>query len=91
MYNSDKRILYLISLLIFLKVVKTNKSFCQRIGLAESTPSKVKRGEAHFTAFCIEQICKEFNVNANWIFATENKVFKSPKSIEIKENEIILE
>lgn len=75
MYNSDKKILYLISLLIFDKKISSNKEFCDRIGLIEQTVTKVKNGKAHFTAFYIENICKEFSVNANWIFDTSDEIF----------------
>lgn len=79
MYNSDKKILYLITLLIFEKKVSTIKEFCARIEMVESTISKIKKEKAHFTAFYIERICNEFNVNANWIFSLENEVYNKKK------------
>jgi len=85
MYNSDKRILHLITVLIFQKKVSSIREFCLKVEILEPTISKIKKGQAHFTAAHIERICKAFNVNANWIFGAENKVFNTPKSIEITE------
>jgi len=81
----DKRILRLIDLLIFQKEIAYIKEFCQAIEIPDTTISKVKRGIAHFTVQHIQMICKVYNVNANWIFDLETKVFNTPNSIEIKE------
>lgn len=79
----DKRILRLIDLLIFQKKISYVKDFCQEIGMQDQTISKIKKGTAYFTVTHIEMICKKYNVNANWIFGIESKVFNSPESIEI--------
>ena len=83
MYTSDKRIIRLIELLIFQKKISSTRAFCNEIGILEQTISKVKRGLNHFTVLHIETICKTYNVNTNWIFGFEKKVFNTPKSIEI--------
>lgn len=85
MYNSDQRILHLITVLIFQKDVSTIREFCAKIDIKESTITKIKRDKAHFTAQHIERICHVFKVNANWIFDIDTKVFRTPKSIEIKD------
>jgi len=81
----DLRILRLIDLLIFQKEVDYVKEFCQTIEMQDQTISKIKKGTAHFTVQHIETMCKKYNVNANWIFGLEYKVFNTPNSIEIKE------
>ena len=83
MYESDKRILRLIELLIFEKKIDNASDFCTKIDMLKQTVSKIKNGNNHFTVIQIEKICKTFDVNANWIFGTESKVFNSSDSIII--------
>ena len=83
MYTTDKRILKLIELLIFQKQVYSIRQFCIEIEILEQTITKIKNGTAHFTVSQIGNICKKFNVNANWIYGIENNVFNTSKSIEI--------
>jgi DNA-binding Xre family transcriptional regulator len=85
MYESDKRILRLIELLIFEKKIKLSKDFCKEIGVLEQTLSKIKKGTNHFTVVQIEKICKVYNVNSNWIFGLQKNVFRTAGSIEITE------
>lgn len=84
MYESDKRILRLIDLLIFEKKITSTADFCSQIEMLNQTVSKIKAGKNHFTVLQIETICKKFNVNANWLFGFESKVFNTSDSIEIK-------
>lgn len=81
--TSDKRILRLIDLLIFQNVIIHEKDFALSIHVLPQTISKIKKGTSHFTPSQIESICKVYNVNANWIFGIQNKVFNSKTSIEI--------
>lgn len=83
MQEADKRILKLIDLLIFEKKIKNQKDFCSEVGLLLPNLSKIKKGESRFRVSHIEVISKKYNVNINWIFGTENKVFRTPESIEI--------
>lgn len=83
MINPDERILRLIDLLKFEKKITTTKDFCLKVGMYEQSISKIKKGENHFTVGQIESICLQFNVDANWIFGLEKKVFRSAQSVEI--------
>ncbi|OIQ22166.1 MAG: hypothetical protein BM557_01980 [Flavobacterium sp. MedPE-SWcel] len=83
MHTSDKRIIRLIDVLIFDKTITNTRHFCQEIDVLEQTVSKIKKGTNRFTVAHIEVICKKYNVNANWIYGLEKKVFRSPESIEI--------
>lgn len=85
MNQQDKRILRLIELLIFQKQLSSIREFCTEINMFDQTVSKIKSGKAHFTVAQIGAMCKKFNVNANWIFGIENKVFNNSNSIEIKD------
>ncbi|MFV5697793.1 hypothetical protein ACM55H_05440 [Flavobacterium sp. ZT3R17] len=75
MYTSDKNIIHLIDLLKYQKKISSTKDFCLDIGVLEQTVSKVKKGINHFTVVHIETICKEYNVNANWIFGLQDQIF----------------
>jgi len=85
MYTSDKRIIKLIELLIFQRKITFVKDFCTEIGILEQSVSKIKKGLNHFTVIHIETICKIYNVNANWIYGLDDKVFNTPESIKITE------
>lgn len=83
MYHTDKRILRLILVLIFQNKINREVDFCREIGILPQTVSKIRKGTSHFTVMHIETIIKKYNVNANWIFGLENKVFNMSGSIEI--------
>lgn len=85
-YTSDKRILRLIDLLIFQKRIASVNEFLETINSNRSTLSKIRNGQKnHFTVEQIEIICNKYEVNANWIFGIDNKVFRSKNSIIINE------
>ncbi|URM37197.1 helix-turn-helix domain-containing protein [Flavobacterium anhuiense] len=79
----DRRLLRLIDLLIYQNKISTLGNFSDIIGMKQQNISKIKKGETHFTVGHIENICHKFNVNANWIFGLEKKVFNMPGSVEI--------
>jgi hypothetical protein len=85
MFESDKRILHLIDLLVFKKVIPNPSAFCDQVKLQRQNLSKIRNGEAHFTPQHIERACKTYNVNANWVFGIQDTVFNTPGSIEITE------
>lgn len=85
MQDTDKRILRLIDLLIFQNKVNREVDFCREIGILPQTVSKIRKGITHFTVSHIETICHKYNVNANWIFGLEKKVFNMSGSIEIND------
>jgi len=84
MNQTDIIILDLFEYLRFDKQVKSEGEFARRINMLESTIIKIKNGTAHFTVEQIGSICREFNVNANFLFCIESKVFNTKDSIEIK-------
>lgn len=80
MYKSDIKIFELITLLKTLSIISYDKDFCESIGVLKQNLAPIKQGKAHFTAKHIENVCKVYNVNANWIFDTEKNVFKTSSS-----------
>lgn len=83
MNTIDKKVLRLIELLIFQNKIETTRQFCYEVGVLEQTISKIKKGTNHFTIAQIETICKIYNVNPNWLFDYDKKVFRDKKSIEL--------
>lgn len=85
-YISDIRILRLIDLLVFQKKITSVNEFLETINSNRSTLSKIRTGQRnHFTVEQIHMICNKYEVNANWIFGTENKVFRTNDSVIIDE------
>ena len=85
MYTPDKCILRLIDVLIFQKNVKNQRGFCLLTEIPEASIARIRNGEMHFTVLQIEVVCQVFNVNANWVFGMDKKVFNDENSIEIKD------
>ncbi|MBP1222600.1 helix-turn-helix domain-containing protein [Flavobacterium sp. 1355] len=83
MQKTDQRILRLIDVLIFQNKVNREIDFCREINILPQTVSKIKKGTNHFTVTHIENIIEKYNVNANWIFGLDKKVFNMSGSIEI--------
>lgn len=83
MNQTDEIILELLDYLRLIKEVKSEADFARRIGSYRATLTKIKKGTAHFTVEQIGAICREFNVNANFLFGAQKKVFNTDDSIEI--------
>ncbi len=75
MNSVDKKILYLIDLLIFNNKIDNVRQFCKKIGMLEQTISKIKKGASHFTVKHIKSIGEVYNVNINWIFDIEEVIY----------------
>ncbi|RUT68636.1 XRE family transcriptional regulator [Flavobacterium cupreum] len=85
MQSTDQRILRLIEVLILQNKVNREIDFCRDIGILPQTVSKIRKGINHFTVSHIETICIKYNVNANWLFGRDKKVFNMSGSIEIED------
>jgi DNA-binding XRE family transcriptional regulator len=83
MKTPDERILRLIDLLKFQKTIHTINEFCTEIGVLRQTIYKIKNGTAAFTVTHINEICNKYQVNSNWIFGLDKKVFRTENSIEL--------
>lgn len=80
MYQSDIKILELIQILKSLGIIGYDYEFCDSIGFLKQNLIRVKKGLAHFTAEHINNTCKVYNVNSNWIFDIEKHTFRIPKA-----------
>ncbi len=89
MFDSDKRILDLISILITLNRVKNESQFCIKIKFHKQSLTKVKNGKQHFTAQHISRICEAYNINANWIFYPDCETIFNDEISNLEVNNIV--
>lgn len=76
----DNKIIRLIDLLKFEGKIKTMDDFYKSVEISRASLSKIRNGYGnHFTVSHIENICKTFKVNANWIFGLEEEIFINKK------------
>ena len=79
MNKSDIKIIELIEILKSLGMVKDLSDFCDGMYLVRQNVYRIKNGLAHFTVQHVDEICKKYNVNANWIFGTQENIFNHPE------------
>ena len=53
----------------------TQTAFAERIGLAYNTVTNYEAGRRNPTTAIITSICREFNVNENWLLTGEGEMF----------------
>lgn len=75
----DTKILALIDMLIAVGTFDYAKDFAEAIGMPKQSITRIKQGKAHFTAEHIANICKVYNINANWIFDIQKNVYNPPE------------
>lgn len=83
MKKTDKKMLQLIDILKAKGTIRFDVQFCDVLGLHKSNFVKIKKGTNSFTVEHIEIALTEYKVNANWMFADDEKVFR--KQITNKE------
>jgi DNA-binding Xre family transcriptional regulator len=83
MTKTDERILKLIDVLKHQQKIKTINDFCENIGIIYQTIHKIRIQKAHFTVTHIQNICKVYNVDANWIFGITPYVFIGNKNVKL--------
>lgn len=82
MYKSDIKIFELMKILKELGMFRFDYEFCKNIDIQRQNLAPIKKGLAHFTAKHIENICKVYGINANWIFEIETQLFSKTKSTQ---------
>lgn len=77
MNEIDKKIIeQLIPALLSVHSVEFESDFCKEIVLLKQNIYRIKKGYAHFTPDHIRNICKVYNVNANWIIGLEKNMYR---------------
>lgn len=54
---------------------RTQVEFAKKIGLSQGTLSGIEKGDVSVTERNIQAICKEFNVNEEWLRTGEGEMF----------------
>lgn len=86
MHSSDKKIFELIEMFKANSTIRFEQDFCDLVNIPRQTLYRIKKELAHFTPEQIKNICKLYNVNANWIFGIEKNTFRtSTTSVSIKD------
>jgi hypothetical protein len=80
LHITDSRMLELINLLKQNGLVKYKYESFERIGINRQNIRNIQLGTQYFTVTHIENACKYFNVNANWIYGFETNVFRKNSS-----------
>lgn len=75
----DQRMIDLIGRLKELEIIRFRQSFLDVIGMSKQQFVHIEAGRQHFTIEHIITTCKIYNVNANWIFGLETKVFRGTR------------
>lgn len=78
----DTKILGLIDMLIAVGTIDYAKDLCIAIGMPKQSITRIRQGKAHFTSQHIANICKIYNINANWIFDIQKNVY-NPTEIQL--------
>lgn len=73
---TDSKILELIDILKSKNIISTTQDFCDSVGIHKQRVVSIRKGLQSFRAFHIGIVCGVYNVNANWIYGFEDKVFR---------------
>ena len=80
----DNKIISLIDNLKAVGKAESDNDFCLQINLLRQNLLRIRQSKAHFTPQHIQNICKVYKVNANWIFGLSNVVFNRKQYNDFK-------
>jgi hypothetical protein len=83
MNKIDLKILELIEILKANSTIRFENEFCDNIELLRQNLYRIRKGLAHFTPEHIQNICKVYKVDANWIFGITPYVFIGDKNVKL--------
>jgi len=72
----DQAVFDIIAELIKKGKVDNTADFCERVGMFKQSITEIKKGMRHFNVKQIGEICRVFNVNANYIYGFSPKMFR---------------
>ena len=61
----------------------TMQAFGERIASDSAAVSRIEKNQRKATAKTIKLICKEFNINEDWLINGEGEMYNKPKSDEV--------
>lgn len=80
MNNVDIKILEVLEALKANSTIRFDQDFCDNVGVLKQTLYRVKKGLAHFTPEQMQNLCKVYNINANWILSIEKNMYRNTKT-----------
>jgi transcriptional regulator with XRE-family HTH domain len=60
----------------------TQKQMSEKIGVTEATVSRMESGKSTITEQTIKTLCREFNVNKDWLLSGEGEMYAVSKEDE---------
>jgi hypothetical protein len=69
----DRKMFEAIATLKYRGDIRFRQEFCDAIEIPKQNIRQVRLGRQHFTAKQIMLACKEYNINANWIFGLSDQ------------------
>ena len=57
--------------------------FAERIGMKQNSIALVESGKRNISDYALRVICREFNVNKNWLYTGEGNMFNTEPSSEL--------
>lgn len=79
MIEINKRVFLIIDELKRLGIIDFDNDFCEAIGLLKQNLSNIKKERMNFNLKHVNNIIKKYNVNPNYIFGLDNKMFQKQK------------
>lgn len=76
MYTVDLKIIELIDYLKSVKLIKTQKEFCDLTEIPRQRIVSVKNQGRHFSGDQIESVIKVFKIDANYLFGLTEKPYR---------------
>ncbi|UAB85722.1 hypothetical protein INR75_06830 [Zunongwangia sp. SCSIO 43204] len=74
-FLADKKMIELIDILKASGKIRFQSEFCRAVDILPQVLNNVKNSTNHFTPVHIENACKKYNINANWIFGLTDEIF----------------
>lgn len=67
----------------------TQAEFAEKLKITHSAYSKIELGQRNLTDRTIADICREFNINEEWLRTGDGEMLKSKKSIDVELSELV--
>lgn len=61
----------------------SQRDFAKKLMLSDATISRIEKGERNVTVRVLNQICKEFNVNKNWLITGEGSMYNNVDDLDV--------
>lgn len=61
----------------------SQKDFSKKLMLSDATISRIEKGERNITTRVLNQICKEFNVNKDWLITGEGNMYNKVDDLDV--------